>query len=102
MTQYLGFYDECDIRDLLKFARMHGADKVEVRDSEWNVETFNVTDKAAIIDLIDSVDTDWAFRFEKNGDYLGTFYVILGNDDGSAVYDSSCQPWCDYVWNDIA
>lgn len=98
----LCFYDECDIRDLLKAARKHGADKVEVRDSEWDVETFKIDDIDGVIELLDGADMDWAFRFERNGDYLGTFYVVLGNDDGSSVYDSSCQPWCDKVWDSIA
>lgn len=98
----LCFYDECDIRDLLKAARKHGADKVEVRDSEWDTETFKIDDIDGIIELLDGADMDWAFRFEKNGEYLGTFYVVLGNDDGSSVYDSSCQSWCDAIWEEIA
>ena len=98
----LCFYDECDIRDLLKAARKHGADKVEVRSVDWGEEKFEITDKDGIIELLDGADMDWAFRFEKNGEYLGTFYVVLGNNDGSSVYDSSCQSWCDKVWDEIA
>ena len=103
MTKYLGFYDECDILDLLKAARKNGATYVEVRDSEGDAETFNLADgENALLELLDGADMDWAFRFEKNGEYLGTFYVVLGNDDGSSVYDSSCQKWCDKVWDAIA
>ena len=102
MAKYLGFYDECDICELLKAARKNGAEKVEVRSVDWGSETFSVTDEDAIIDLLDGADIDWAFRFEKQGEFLGTFYVVLGNDDGSAVYDSSCQAWCDKVWDAIA
>ena len=99
MAKYLGFYDECDICDLLKFARKNGAEKVEVRSVDWGSETFSVTDDDAIIDLLDGADIDWAFCFsDKNGEHLGTFYVVLGNDDGSAVYDSSCKKWCDAFW----
>ena len=102
MAKYLGFYDECDICELLKAARKHGAYTVEVRDSEWDVETFRTTDEDAVIELLDGADIDWAFRFsDKDGEHLGTFYVVLGNDDGSAVYDSSCQKWCDKVWDAI-
>lgn len=101
-SKYLGFYDECDILDLLKFARKHGADKVEVRSSDWGVETFKIDDIDGVIELLDGADMDWAFRFEKGADYLGTFYIVLGNDDGSAVYDSSCQKWCDAIWEEIA
>lgn len=101
-SKYLGFYDECDIRDLLRAARNHGADKVEVRSVDWGVETFKVDDIDGVIELLDGADIDWAFRFEKNGEFLGTFYAVLGNDDCSAVYDSSCQKWCDKVWDAIA
>ena len=103
MAKFLGFYDECDICDLLKFARKNGAEKVEVRSVDWGSETFSVTDEDAVIDLLDGADIDWAFSFsDKKGEHLGTFYVVLGNDDGSAVYDSSCQKWCDAIWDAIA
>ena len=98
-TKDLGFYDECSIIDLLRSASKNRAVFVEVRDSEWETKTFCVNDEDSIVELLGGADTDWAFRFEnKNGEYLGTFYVVLGNDDGSAVYDSSCQSWCDCVW----
>ena len=103
MAKYLGFYDECEICDLLKFARKNGAEKVEVRSVDWGSETFSVTDEDAVIDLLDGADIDWAFSFyDKDGEHLGTFYIVLGNDDGSAVYDSSCQKWCDAIWDAIA
>ena len=95
----LGFYDECSIVDLLRAARKNGAVFVEVRDSEWETKTFCVNDADSIVELLGGADTDWAFRFEnRNGEYIGPFYVVLGNNDGSAVYDSSAQKWCDYVW----
>ena len=97
----LCFYDECDIRDLLKTARKHGADKVEVRSVDWGEEAFDINDIDGVIELLDGADMDWAFRFEKNGEFLGTFYVVLGNDDGSSVYDSSAQKWCDKVWDEL-
>ena len=96
------FYDELDILELLKAARKHGADKVEVRNTDWGEERFDIDDIDGVIELLDGADMDWAFRFSKEGEHLGTFYVVLGNNDGSAVYDSSCQPWCDTVWDDIA
>ena len=103
MAKYLGFYDECDICELLKFARKNGAEKVEVRSVDWGSEMFSVTDEDEVIDLLDGADIDWAFSFsDKNGEHLGTFYVVLGNDDGSAVYDSSAQKWCDAFWDEIA
>ena len=103
MAKYLGFYDECDICELLKAARKHGAENVEVRSVDWGTETFKVEDEDAVIELLDGADIDWAFRFEnKDGEHLGTFYIVLGNDDGSAVYDSSCQKWCDAIWEEIA
>lgn len=98
----LGFYDECDIRALLKFARMHGATDVKVRSVDWGEESFKINDRDGVIELLDGADIDWAFRFEKNGEFLGTFYIVLGNDDGSAVYDSSAQKWCEKVWDGIA
>ena len=103
MTKYLGFYDECDVLDLLKSARKHGATDVEVRDSAGDSETFSLADgENALIELLDGGDEDWAFRFEKGGEYLGTFYIVLGNDDCSAVYDSSAKKWCDAIWDEIA
>ena len=102
-SKYLCFYDECDILDLLRSARKNGAEKVEVRSVDWGEEKFEVTDKDGIIELLDGADMDWAFSFsDKDGEHLGTFYIVLGNNDGSAVYDSSCQPWCDRVWDEIA
>ena len=99
----LCFYDECDIRDLLKAAREHGAETVGVYSADWGEETFKVTDKDGVIEFLDGADMDWAFRFfDEDGERLGTFYVVLGNDDGSAVYDSSSQAWCDKVWEEIA
>lgn len=104
MAKYLGFYDECSICDLLKSARLHGAEFVEVRSVDWGEEKFSLADgEDAIIELLDGADIDWAFSFlNKAGEHLGTFYIVLGNDDGSAVYDSSCQKWCDLIWDDIA
>ena len=103
MAKYLGFYDECDILDLLKAARKNGAENVEVRSVDWGSETFRVTDEDSVIDLLDGADIDWAFSFsDKNGEHLGTFYIVLGNNDCSSVYDSSCQKWCDAIWDAIA
>lgn len=101
MAKYLGFYDECDIRALLKAARLYGADKVELYSVDWGTEEFKVTDKEGVIEFLDGADIDWAFRFFKGGEHLGTFYVVLGNDDGSAVYDSSAREWCDKVWKEL-
>lgn len=98
----LCFYDECDILDLLRAARKNGATDVEVRSVDWGEETFKIDDKDGIIELLDGADMDWALRFEKDGKFLGTFYIVLGNNDGSAVYDSSAQKWCDKVWDEIA
>lgn len=100
----LCFYDECDIRDLLKAARKNGAETVCIYSADWGEEKFNLADgKDAIIEFLDGADMDWAFRFfDKDDEHLGTFYVVLGNDDGSAVYDSSAQKWCDKVWDGIA
>lgn len=109
MTKYLGFYDECSISELLNSAKKQGATGVDVYDSEDDCKHFYFdTDDTedAILEYIDGGDEDYRFSF-YNGDseheqHLGTFYVVLGNDDGSAVYDSSCQAWCDKVWDEIA
>lgn len=104
MAKYLGFYDECDILDLLKAARKHGAETVGVYSCDWGEEKFNLADgENAIIEFLDGADIDWAFRFfDTNCEHLGTFYIVLGNNDCSAVYDSSCQKWCDKIWDAIA
>ena len=111
MAKYLGFYDECSISELLSAAHSFGAESVDVTDSEGDNEHFyfdNDPDAVedAVIELLDGGDEDYRFSFYKGDSeheqHLGTFYVVLGNDDGSAVYDSSCQKWCDKVWDEIA
>lgn len=103
MAKYLGFYDECDVLDLLKAARKFGAVTVGVYNNDFDEEWFNLSDgEDAIIDLLDGADSDWGFTFvDKEGNKLGTFYVVLGNNDCTAVYDSSAQKWCDLVWDEI-
>ena len=108
MTQY---DDELSISELLNAARKHGAESVSVSDSEGDEEHFYFDSNPdavedAVLEYIDGGDEDYRFSF-YNGDseheqHLGTFYVCLGNDDGSAVYDSSCQEWCDKVLDEIA
>ena len=111
MTKYLGYEDELSISELLNAARKHGAESVDVTDSEGDTEHFyfdNDPDAVedSVIELLDGGDMDYRSAFYKgdseNEQHLGTFYVVLGNDDGSAVYDSSCQAWCDKVWDEIA
>ena len=106
MTKYLGFYDECSISELLSAAYKFGAESVYVCDSEGDEEHFYFDSNPdavedAVIDLIDCGDEDYRFSFyrgdSEHEQHLGTFYVIIGNDDGSAVYDYSCQEWCDKV-----
>lgn len=111
MAKYLGFYDECSISELLNAARKHGAESVDVTDSCGDTEHFYFGSNPdavedAVLEHIDGGDEEYSFSF-YNGDseheqHLGTFYVVLGNDDGSAVYDSSAQEWCDKVWDAIA
>ena len=107
MTRDLGFYDECSISELLSAAHSLGADSVEVEDYGADSEHFyfdNRPDEVEenVLDFIDGGDIDYIFYFYKGEQILGTFYVVLGNDDGSAVYDSSAQKWCDKVWDAIS
>ena len=111
MTQNLGFYDECSISELLSAAHSLGAESVSVCDSEGDEKHFYFDANPdavedAVLEYIDGGDTDYRFSFYKgdseNETHLGTFYVVLGNNDGSAVYDSSAQNWCDKVWESIA
>lgn len=94
----LGYNDEKEILELLTAAKKFGATAVTLRDSEGDEEFFSINYPDGIIETLDGADIDWVFRFTKARKYLGTFYVVLGNNDGSAVYDSSCQNWCDCVW----
>lgn len=111
MTKYLGYEDELDISKLLNAAREHGAESVSVCDSEGDEKHFyfdynpdSVED--AVLEHIDGGDIDYRIAFYKGDSehetHLGTFYVCLGNNDGSAVYDSSAQKWCDAIWDEIA
>lgn len=107
MTKFL---DELSISELLNAAHSLGAESVSVCDSEGDEEHFYFDNRPddvedAVLELLDGGDMDYRFSFYKGDSeheqHLGTFYVVLGNDDGSAVYDSSCQSWCDKVWNEL-
>lgn len=110
MAEYLGYEDELSVSKLLSVAYSLGAESVDVTDSEGDTEHFyfdaNDAVEDAVLELLDGGDDEYAFSFYKgdseNEQHLGTFYVVLGNDDGSAVYDSSCQPWCNKVWDGIS
>ena len=107
MAKYLGFYDECSISELLSAAHYFGADSVDVTDSEGDTEHFYFDANPdavedAVLELLDGGDEEYGFSFYKGECHLGTFYVVLGNNGGSAVYDSSCQKWCDKVWDELA
>ena len=105
MTQY---DDELSVSALLSAARRYGAESVDITDSEGNAEHFYFDANPdavedAVLELLDGGDTDYTFSFyTENDQHLGTFYVCLGNNDGSAVVDSSAQKWCDKVLNAIA
>lgn len=104
MTKY---YDECDISKLLSSAHSCGADSVDVEDFEGDSEHFYFDSnpdsvEEAVLEFIDGGYTDYKFYFYKGEQLLGVFFVVLGNDDGSAVYDSSAQKWCDAIWDSIA
>lgn len=111
MTKYLGYEDELSVSRLLYSAYCLGAESVCITDSEGDAEHFYFDNdpeavEDAVIELLDGGDEEYAFSFYKgdseNEQHLGTFYVVLGNNDGSAVYDSSCQAWCDKIWDEIA
>lgn len=110
MTQYLGYEDELSISKLLSAAHSLGAESVYVCDSEGEEEHFYFDNdpegvEDSVIELIDVGDEFYRFSFYKGDSehecHLGTFYVVIGNNDGSAVYDSSAQKWCDKVWDEI-
>ena len=107
----LGFYDECDICELLKAAHSLGAESVDVTDSCGDSKNFYFDNRSGdvedrVLELLAGGDEEYAFAFYKGDSeheqHLGTFYVVLGNDDCSAIYDSSAQNWCDKVWDAIA
>lgn len=106
MAKYLGYEDELSISELLNVALKNGAESVSVCDSEGDTEHFYFDSNPdavedSVIELLDGGDMFYRFSFYKGDSehetHLGTFYVCLGNDDGSAVYDYSCQEWCDKV-----
>ena len=111
MARDLGFDDECSISKVLSAAYDLGAESVDVTDSEGDAEHFyfdanpDAVDDA-VLELLDGGDEEYSFSFYKGDSehecHLGTFYVVLGNDDGSAIYDSSAQKWCDAIWDAIA
>ena len=106
MTQY---DDELSVSALLSAARRYGAESVDVTDSCGDYKHFyfdNDEIEDSVLEWLDGGDTDYRFTFYKGDSetdtHLGTFYVVLGTDDGSAVVDSSAQKWCDKVLNAIA
>lgn len=110
MTQYLGYEDELSISKLLSAAHSLGSESVDVTDSCGDSEHFyfdNGTDEVEekVLELLDGGDMDYTFAFyrgdSEHEQHLGTFYVCLGNNDGSAVYDSSVQEWCEKVWKEL-
>ena len=107
----LCYEDELDISALLSAAHSLGAESVDVTDScgDFRHLYFDANPDAvedAVLELLDGGDEEYTFSFyrgdSEHEQHLGTFYVCLGNDDGSAVYDSSAQKWCDKVWDAIA
>lgn len=109
MTKYLGYEDELSISELLSASHRYGAESVDVTDSEGDAEHFYFDANPdavedAVLEYLDGGDMDYKFSFYKGKDdeHLGTFYIVLGNDDGSAVYDSSANEWCDKVWDELA
>lgn len=106
MTQY---EDELSVSALLSSARRYGAESVDITDSCGDSEHFyfdNGTDEVEekVFELLDGGDMDYAFAFyrgdSEHEQHLGTFYVCLGNDDGSAIYDFSSQDWCEKVFKE--
>lgn len=110
MTQYLGYEDELSVSRLLSTARRYGATGVDVMNSCGDTKHFYYDNRPdemedSVLEWLDGGDMDYTFAFyrgdSENEQHLGTFYVCLGNDDGSAVYDSSCQNWCEKVWKEL-
>ena len=102
-----GYEDEVNISALLSASIRNGAESVVVTDSCGDSEHFYFDNRPDdvednVLELLAGGDEDYRFSFYKDEQHLGTFYIVLGNDDGSAVYDSSAQKWCDKVWDAIA
>ena len=107
----LCYEDELAISALLSAAHSLGAESVDVTDScgDFRHLYFDANSDAvegAVLELLDGGDEKYTFSFysgdSEHEKHLGTFYVCLGNNDGSAVYDSSAQKWCDAIWDEIA
>ena len=105
------YEDALSISALLYSAYSLGAESLEVTDSCGDSEHFYFDNRPSdvednILELLYGGDTVYTFSFYKGNSehdtHLGDFYVCLGNNEGSAVYDSSRQKWCDDVWEDIA
>lgn len=96
-AKYLGYNDEKEIRALIAVARKFSATSLVLRDSEGSEEYYPIEDVDAVIESLDGADTDHSILFTDDEKDLGVFYLILGNDDGSAVYDFSSQDWCEKV-----
>lgn len=102
-AKYLGYNDEKSIRKLLTAAKKFGATAVTLRDSEGDEEFFSINYPDGVIETLDGADIDWAVCFTKARKYLGTFYIVLGNDDEDGVVaDFGVNAWTEKVWDCIA
>lgn len=66
---------------------------------EWNVKTS--TDKATIIGGLFETDMDTLLARDADGNKLGWWSLIYGNDGYDVISDYSANDFAESIWNEI-
>jgi len=69
-------------------------------NGDWTVE--NCTDKATVIQAMFTTDGDLIEAFAPNGEGLGWFMFIYGNDGWDVISDYSANDFCESIWKELA
>jgi hypothetical protein len=73
---------------------------VSVNDGEeWVVK--RSTDKATIIAALFSTDEDQLVARDAEGNRLGWFHLVYGNDGTDVLSDYSANDYCEAIWTEV-
>lgn len=95
-AEYLNQDDEYTLAQLVRIAKLEGAVKVQYRGEE-KAETTDLTHEG-IVALCDGMEEDFVLRFlNDKGEKLGSFAIILGNQDFTTVCDWTYNDWSNKI-----
>lgn len=97
IAEYLLHDDEYILSKLAEYAKRAGATKVRFLGEENDIETTDLTHKG-IVELVDGGEENFGLSFfDKEGNRLGWFGVVLGNQDFTTIFDYTDNPWSDKI-----